>query len=96
MRATGLMRGLAEDKPRDFWSAGYTLPGQERFTTDDYAASARASCAEFLLNGVTCIADRFSHMEQIGGAIEGTGIRAILAKRLAMRAALSIGARPRR
>ncbi len=80
---TGIMRGLAEDKPREFWSAGYTLPGQDRYTPEDYAASARASCAEFLLNGVTCIADRFSHMETIGAAIETTGIRAVLGETIA-------------
>jgi len=24
-------RGMAEDRPREFWSAGYAMPGQERF-----------------------------------------------------------------
>ena len=74
---TGLLRGLAEDKPREFW-AEYRIPGQERLTVDDYVASARASCAEFLLNGVTYIADRFGHMDRIGMALEASGIRAIL------------------
>ncbi len=80
---TGLLRGLAEDKPRAFWSAGYNLPGQERLTVEDYVASARASCAEFLLNGVTCIADRFSHMARIGEAIEESGMRAVLGQTIA-------------
>ncbi len=75
--ATGLLRGLAEDKPRSFW-AEYRIPGQDRLTVDDYVASARASCAEFLLNGVTAIADRFGHMDHIGAALETSGIRAIL------------------
>src|SRR5260370_18011753 len=56
--ATAFYRGMAEDRPREFWSAGYALPGPERFPGQDHVFSVRAACAEFLLNGVTCIADR--------------------------------------
>lgn len=75
--ATAFFRGLADDRPRDFWT-GYAVPGQERFTIDDYVASVRAACAEFLLNGVTCIADRLGDMQHIAPAIEESGIRAIV------------------
>jgi cytosine/adenosine deaminase-related metal-dependent hydrolase len=75
--ATAFFRGLADDKPRDFW-AGYAVPGQEHFTIDDYKASVRAACAEFLLNGVTTIADRLGDMDQIAPVIDETGIRAIV------------------
>lgn len=74
---TGLLRGLAEDKPREFW-ASYRMPVQDRLGVEDYVASAHASCAEFLLNGVTCIADRFGHMDRIGQALDESGIRAVL------------------
>src|SRR5258708_33662796 len=69
---------MAEDQPRGFWSAGYAMPGQERFTVEDYVFSVRAACAEFLLNGVTCIADRLGNMDRIAPAIEETGIRAVV------------------
>jgi 5-methylthioadenosine/S-adenosylhomocysteine deaminase len=75
--ATAFFRGLADDKPRDFW-AGYAVPGQEHFTIDDYKASVRAACAEFLLNGVTTIADRLGDMDRIAPVIDETGIRAIV------------------
>ncbi len=75
--ATAFFRGLADDRPRAFWQ-GYAVPGQERFTIDDYVASVRAACAEFLLNGVTCIADRLGDMQHIAPAIEASGIRAIV------------------
>ncbi len=75
--ATAFFRGLADDKPRAFW-AGYAVPGQEHFTIDDYKASVRAACAEFLLNGVTCIADRLGDMDQIAPVIAETGIRAVV------------------
>src|SRR5882757_5612960 len=76
--ATAFYRGMAEDRPREFWSAGYAMPGQERFTVEDHVFSVRAACAEFLLNGVTCIADRLGNMDRIAPAIEQSGIRAIV------------------
>ncbi|MFI4998315.1 MAG: amidohydrolase family protein [Reyranellales bacterium] len=76
--ATAFFRGLADDRPREFWSAGYSVPGQERFTVADHVSSVRAACAEFLLNGVTCIADRLGNMDFIAPAIEESGIRAIV------------------
>jgi 5-methylthioadenosine/S-adenosylhomocysteine deaminase len=75
--ATAFFRGLADDKPRAFWT-GYAVPGQEHFTIEDYIASVRAACAEFLLNGVTCIADRLGDMDRIAPVIAETGIRAIV------------------
>jgi 5-methylthioadenosine/S-adenosylhomocysteine deaminase len=76
--ATAFFRGLADDRPRAFWAAGYAVPGQERFTVEHHVQSVRAACAEFLLNGVTCIADRLSDMDRIAPAIEQSGIRAIV------------------
>jgi len=75
--ATAFFRGLADDRPRAFW-AGYAVPGQESFTLEHYRISVRAACAEFLLNGVTCIADRLGDMHHIAPVIEQTGIRAIV------------------
>jgi 5-methylthioadenosine/S-adenosylhomocysteine deaminase len=53
--ATGLFRGLADDRPKSFWSPNFSVPGQDRFQLDDYQASLRAVCAESLLNCITCI-----------------------------------------
>ncbi|MFO1087796.1 MAG: amidohydrolase family protein [Reyranellaceae bacterium] len=75
--ATAFFRGLADDRPREFWN-GYAVPGQERFTVEDHVASVKAACAEFLLNGVTCIADRLGNMDRIAPAIAQSGIRAIV------------------
>jgi 5-methylthioadenosine/S-adenosylhomocysteine deaminase len=85
--ATAFYRGLADDRPRAFWAAGYAVPGQERFTVDHHVQSVRAACAEFLLNGVTCIADRLGDMDRIAPAIEQSGIRAIVGHTLTDRRA---------
>ena len=37
---------MAEDQPREFWSAGYAMPGQESFTVEDHVLSVRAACAD--------------------------------------------------
>ena len=80
--ATALFRGLAEDLPREFWAGAYRVPGQERFTDDDYALSLRAACAEFLLNGVTCIADRLAGMDRLAPVIDASGLRAVVGSTL--------------
>lgn len=76
--ATAFYRGLAEDKPRQFWSGSYAVPGQERFTAADYRQAAAAAAAEFLLHGVTCIADRLASMDQIAPVLAASGIRAVV------------------
>lgn len=76
--ATGLFRGLADDQPKSFWSPAFRVPGQERFTPDDYRSSLAAVCAESLLNGVTCIADRLAGMDQLAPVIEASGLRAVV------------------
>jgi 5-methylthioadenosine/S-adenosylhomocysteine deaminase len=76
--ATALFRGLADDLPREFWADAYRVPGQERFTPADFALSLRAACAEYLLNGITCIADRLADMENLAPIIEDSGLRAVV------------------
>lgn len=82
--ATALFRGLADDKPREFWpEGGYSVPGQERFTAADYRASLAGACAEFLGNGVTTIADRVAKMDLLAPVIAASGMRAVVGSTLA-------------
>lgn len=85
--ATALFRGLAEDLPRDFWAGAYKVPGEERFGPKDYALSLRAACAEFLANGVTCIADRLAGMDRLAPVIAASGLRAVVGSTLTDRRA---------
>lgn len=75
---TGVFRGAVEDVPAGWWSGNYLIPGQERLSPEDYGTAARISAGEYLLNGVTCIADRYSFMDHIAPALERSGIRAIV------------------
>jgi 5-methylthioadenosine/S-adenosylhomocysteine deaminase len=85
--ATWLFRGLAEDRPRAFWAGAYRVPGEERFGPADYALSLRAACAEFIANGVTCIADRLAGMDRLAPVIEASGLRAVVGSTLTDRRA---------
>ncbi len=41
-----LFRGLADDRSRAFWpEGGYRVPGQDRFTADDYHRSLTSACS---------------------------------------------------
>lgn len=72
-----LFRGLCEDLPRSAWRDGYSVRNQGRFQKEDYLLSAQASAYEFLMNGVTCIADRWGGYSQIPEVLEDSGIRAV-------------------
>lgn len=81
---TALFRGLADDRPRAFWpEGGYRVPGQERFTPDDYRLSLRAAAAELLFNGITTIADRIAGMDTLAPVIEASGLRAVVGNTIA-------------
>ncbi len=73
----GMFRGLTEDLPRSAWREAYAVPRQERFQPEDYRLSTRASACEFLLNGVTCIADRWGGVPELPDELEASGIRAV-------------------
>jgi len=76
--ATGLFRGLADDLPRDFWPPAFRVPRQDRFRLEDYQQSLRSVCAEMLLNGITCIADRLGDMDKLAAIISESGLRAVV------------------
>lgn len=70
-------RGLIEDlTPRQWFARTAALEAQ--MSDDDLYWSALLGCCELIRSGVTCIADRFSHMDVIGEAVDASGLRAIL------------------
>lgn len=74
-----LFRGLAEDRSREQWFASaYGPPHADRAVADDYYWGTLLGGLEMLLNGITCTADRFSHMAVIAGAFDRLGMRAVV------------------
>jgi 5-methylthioadenosine/S-adenosylhomocysteine deaminase len=77
-----LFRGLTEDVPRGEWLVGRMRPLEARVGPRELRAGALAGCLEMLLGGVTTIADRYRAMGDVAGAIEESGLRAVVAHSL--------------
>jgi 5-methylthioadenosine/S-adenosylhomocysteine deaminase len=74
-----LFRGLAEDRTREAWFASaYSPPYMAGAVPDDYYWGTLLGGFEMLMNGVTCTADRFSHMAVIAEAFDRLGMRAVV------------------
>jgi 5-methylthioadenosine/S-adenosylhomocysteine deaminase len=74
-------RGLLEDLPSVDWFR-YELDAERYLTPDDIYWAALLGAYEMIRQGVTTIADRFSHMDRITEALEHAGIRAVVAPSL--------------
>ncbi len=71
------MRGLAENcQPAEWFRRTELL--RQALTDEDIYWSSLLGCCEMLLNGITCVADRYSRMEIASEAILSSGIRASL------------------
>jgi 5-methylthioadenosine/S-adenosylhomocysteine deaminase len=73
-----LFRSSADDVPLGEWLPRYLYPMERQTTPDDLYWAAVLGCCEMLANGITTIADRFSHMSVQAEGIAATGIRAVL------------------
>jgi 5-methylthioadenosine/S-adenosylhomocysteine deaminase len=73
-----LFRGLGDDRPRRVSAPTFTLAEQARATPQDYYWGAVLGGLEMLANGITCTADRFSHMGLIAEAFDRMGMRAVV------------------
>lgn len=76
------MRGLIDDVDSIQWFAR-EQEIEKRMSCEDLYWAALLGCYEMVRNGVTCIADRFSHMDVIAQAIQESGLRAVIAPSIA-------------
>jgi len=74
-------RNLLEDLPSADWFR-YELDAERYLTPDDIYFAALLGAYEMIRQGVTTIADRFSHTDQVVRALEHAGLRAIVAPSL--------------
>lgn len=74
-------RNLLEDLPSADWFR-FELDAERRLSREDIYWATLLGSYELLRHGVTTIADRFSHMDVIAGALEHAGIRAVIAPSL--------------
>ena len=74
-------RNLLEDLPSADWFA-YELAAERRLTREDVYWAALLGAYEMVRQGITTIADRFSHMDVIAEALAHAGLRAVIAPSL--------------
>jgi 5-methylthioadenosine/S-adenosylhomocysteine deaminase len=74
-----LFRGLAEDVTMQAWFNDYIWPLEANLTPEDVYWGAMLSIAEMIQNGITFFADHYFFMDEVGRAVEESGLRADLA-----------------
>lgn len=73
-----LFRGLAEDVTISSWFNDYIWPLESNLTAEDVYWGALLGLAEMIEAGVTCVADHYFFMDEVGRAVEKAGVRANL------------------
>lgn len=73
-----LMRGYADDLELMEWLNDKVFPVEARLTPDDIAKGANLAILEMLKSGTTAFADMYFAMDEVGAAVEKSGIRSNL------------------
>ena len=73
-----LFRGLADDVPLDAWLREYVWPIEAKLTPDDVYWCTLLALAESIRGGTTCVNDMYFHTDEVGRAVEESGVRAVL------------------
>jgi len=74
-----LLRGLADDLPLKIWLEKYIFPAEERWVSEEFVYwGTLLACAEMIRSGTTTFADGYFFEEHVAGAVEESGMRAVL------------------
>jgi 5-methylthioadenosine/S-adenosylhomocysteine deaminase len=76
--AMTLLRGYADDKPLDRWLQEDIWPVEAELTADDVRAGAELGLVEMIKSGTTALSDMYFHVDEIAGAVDQAGLRAVL------------------
>lgn len=75
-----LLRGYADDQPLMEWLQQKIWPAEAHLAAEDIYWGTRLAIAEMIRSGTTCFNDMYFFMEEVGRAVEETGIRAVLSR----------------
>ena len=76
--AMSLLRNYADDLPFWKWLFEKIIPIEQKFTESDIYYGSLLSISEMILGGTTCFNDMYFMMDQVGKAVQESGIRAVL------------------
>ena len=75
-----LMRNFADDLPLQEWLTQKIWPVESHLTAEDVYWGAMLSIVEMIQSGTTCFADMYFFMDEVGKAIEESGIRGMISR----------------
>ncbi|MBO8170751.1 MAG: amidohydrolase [Bacillaceae bacterium] len=78
--AMSLLRGFADDLPLKEWLETKMWPMEARFSNEHVKWGTYLAIVEMLKTGTTCFVDMYDHMDEVGQAVEISGIRGVLCR----------------
>jgi 5-methylthioadenosine/S-adenosylhomocysteine deaminase len=75
--AMSLFRGVGEDAALHDWLSAVRAV-EKKVTPAQMHAGAALAAAEMIKGGTTCFSDMYFHMDEVAGAVEESGMRAVL------------------
>lgn len=80
--AMSLLRNYADDLPLYEWLTKKIWPVEAKLTAEDVYWGSMLSIVEMIKSGITCFADMYFFMEEVGKAVKESGVRGILSRGL--------------
>jgi 5-methylthioadenosine/S-adenosylhomocysteine deaminase len=78
--AMSLLRGYADDLNLQVWLEQKMWPMEGKFTKEDVRAGTMLSIVEMIRSGTTSFVDMYDKMDEVGTAVDQTGMRACLTR----------------
>lgn len=76
--AMTLLRGIGDDLPLMTWLTERVFPFEAKLTEDAIYWGTMLACWEMIRSGTTCFTDMYMSMHRAAGAVEDSGMRAVL------------------
>lgn len=80
--AMSLLRNYADDVPLHKWLTEKIWPVEAKLKAEDIYWGSMLSIVEMIQSGVTCFSDMYFFMDEVGKAVEESGIRGVLSRGL--------------
>ncbi|MFO7794177.1 MAG: amidohydrolase [Candidatus Nanohaloarchaea archaeon] len=80
--AMTLLRGISDNKELQAWLEEDIFPAEEKMGPKEVYIGSLLGCVEMLESGTTTFNDMYAEMDEVGRAIDRTGIRAVLGRGL--------------
>lgn len=80
--AMTLLRGISDNKELQVWLEEDIFPAENKIGPEEVYIGSLLGCVEMLESGTTTFNDMYAEMDEVGRAVDRTGIRAVLGRGL--------------